>query len=53
MEYFTDDDIQFLGANFSEEHAKAARWFGEGRPGLGRATRPAIRRPTPNGRPVP
>jgi hypothetical protein len=38
MEYFTDDDIQFLGANFSEEHAKAARWFGEGSPGLGRAT---------------
>ena len=36
MEYFTDDDIQFLGANFSEEHAKAARWFGEGMPGLGK-----------------
>jgi hypothetical protein len=38
VEYFTDDDVQFLGANFSEEHAKAARWFSEGMPGLGRDT---------------
>src|SRR5512132_111889 len=38
MEYCTDDDIQFLRANFSEEHANAARWAGEGMHCLGRDT---------------
>jgi hypothetical protein len=33
MEYFTDDDIQFLRDNFTEGHARAAQWFADGAAG--------------------
>jgi hypothetical protein len=37
-EVFTDEEIEFLRTDVSEEHAKAARWLRDGMPGFGRGT---------------
>src|SRR5262245_49114238 len=34
MDHFTDEDIQFLRDNVSEQHARAAQWFADGMPGI-------------------